>query len=88
MTVKRALVLAEGCDRVLVLAPVSDGKVAGQAAALSEGARVHVLEPDADSRAAIGTDVRDPATRLPAAKAGHAQGAAAASTVAALWQKP
>lgn len=31
---------------------------------------------------------RDPATRLPAATAGHAQGAATASTMAALWQKP
>ncbi|GAB2813468.1 patatin-like phospholipase family protein [Actinoallomurus bryophytorum] len=80
--------LAEGCDRVLILAPVSDGKVTGQAETLSAGARVHVIEPDAGSHAAIGTDVGDPATRLPAATAGHAQGAAAAATVAALWQKP
>jgi NTE family protein len=80
--------LAEGHDRVLILAPVSDGKVSGEAEALSDGARVHLIEPDAASRAAFGTDVGDPATRLPAATAGHAQGAATASAVAALWQKP
>jgi NTE family protein len=80
--------LAEGHDRVLILAPVSDGKVTRQAEALSESARVHVIEPDADSRAAIGTDVGDPATRLPAARTGHAQGAAVASAVADMWQKP
>jgi NTE family protein len=38
------------------------------------GSRVEVITPDADSRAAMGTNQMDPATRIPAARAGFAQG--------------
>jgi NTE family protein len=46
-----------------------------------QGARVVVITPDADSRAAMGTNQMDPATRIPAALAGHAQGKQEASRV-------
>ena len=39
-----------------------------------EGSRVEVITPDTDSRAAMGTNQTDPATRSPAARAGFAQG--------------
>jgi NTE family protein len=39
-----------------------------------QGSRVEVITPDADSRAAMGTNQMDPATRGPAARAGYAQG--------------
>ena len=76
--------LATGYDRVLILAPVSDRALRGQTAKLRKNARVHVIKLDADSVA--GTDLRDPATRVPAARTGHAQGVAEAATVADLRQ--
>jgi NTE family protein len=39
-----------------------------------QGSRVEMITPDADSRVAMGTDQMDPATRVPAALAGFAQG--------------
>ena len=39
-----------------------------------QGSYVEVITPDADSRAAMGTNQMDPATRIPAARAGFAQG--------------
>jgi NTE family protein len=39
-----------------------------------QGSRVEVITPDADSRAAMGTNQMDPATRIPSARAGFAQG--------------
>jgi NTE family protein len=46
-----------------------------QAEALREqGSRVEVITPDADSRTAMGTNQMDLATRIPAARAGFAQG--------------
>jgi len=39
-----------------------------------QGSRVEVITPDVDSRAAMGTNQMDPATRIPAARAGFAQG--------------
>jgi NTE family protein len=39
-----------------------------------QGSRVEVITPDDDSRAAMGTNQMDPATRIPAARAGFAQG--------------
>jgi NTE family protein len=41
-----------------------------------QGSRVEVITPDADSLAAMGTNQMDPATRIPAARAGFAQGKA------------
>ncbi len=40
----------------------------------TQGSRVEVITPDADSRAAMGTNQMDPGTRIPAARAGFAQG--------------
>ena len=40
----------------------------------AQGSRVEVITPDADSRVAMGTNQMDPATRVPAARAGFAQG--------------
>jgi NTE family protein len=39
-----------------------------------QGSRVEVITPDADSRAAMGTNLADLATRIPTARAGFAQG--------------
>jgi NTE family protein len=49
--------------------------LAGHVEALrKQGSHVEVITPDADSRAAMGTNQMDPATRIPAARAGFAQG--------------
>ena len=45
------------------------------------GSRVEVITPDADSQAAMGTNQMDPATRIPAARAGFAQGKREANRV-------
>jgi NTE family protein len=49
-----------------------------------QGSRVEVITPDADSRAAMSTNQMDPATRIPAARAGFAQGKREANRVAFL----
>ena len=46
-----------------------------------QGSRVEVITPDADSLAAMGTNQMDPATRIPAARAGFAQGKREATSV-------
>ncbi len=46
-----------------------------------QGSHVEVITPDADSRAAMGTNQMDPATRIPAARAGFAQGKQEATRV-------
>jgi NTE family protein len=46
-----------------------------------QGSHVEVITPDADSRAAMGTNNMDPANRIPSARAGFAQGKQAASRV-------
>jgi NTE family protein len=49
--------------------------LASQVEALrKQGSNVDVMTPDADSRAAMGTNQMDPSTRIPAARAGFAQG--------------
>jgi len=45
------------------------------------GSHVELITPDADSRAAMGTNQMDPATRIPAARAGFAQGKQEATRV-------
>ncbi|MFF7235116.1 patatin-like phospholipase family protein [Streptomyces collinus] len=73
---------ADGADRLVVLLPLGatdpfpterpvERVVAERRAA---GAEVWVIEPDEASRAAIGDNALDPATRRPAAEAGRAQG--------------
>ena len=49
-----------------------------------QGSRVEVITPDADSLAAMGTNQMDPATRIPAAQAGFAQGKQEANRLAFL----
>jgi NTE family protein len=59
--------------------------LASQVEALrKQGSRVEVITPDADSRAAMGTNQMDPATRIPAARAGFAQGKREATRVTSL----
>jgi NTE family protein len=83
--------LAAGCDRVVVLAPVTVGlgampSVARQAARLAaDGSRVTVASPDRAARRAIGRNVLDPARRAASARAGRAQAASAATAIAAVW---
>jgi NTE family protein len=56
--------------------------LASQVEALrKQGSHVEVITPDADSRAAMSTNQMDPATRIPAARAGFAQGKQEATRV-------
>src|ERR1700686_2578052 len=56
--------------------------LASQVEALrKQGSHVEVITPDADSRAAMGTNQMDPAPRIPAARAGFAQGKQEATRV-------
>jgi NTE family protein len=56
--------------------------LASQVEALrKQGSHVEVITPDTDSRAAMGTNQMDPATRIPAARAGFAQGKQEATRV-------
>ena len=56
--------------------------LASQVEALREqGSNVEVITPDAGSRAAMGANQMDPATRIPAARAGFAQGKQEAARV-------
>ncbi len=80
--------LADGYDRVVVLAPIPRGfgpvaSVDAQVTGMI--CRVAVVSPDADSRTAIGRNVLDPAARAPSAKAGRAQAAAVVERVAEVW---
>jgi NTE family protein len=75
--------LAAGFDRVLVLAPMPD---VGEPSWAALDGRVEVIEPDADSLAAFGTDPLAPEVRTPSARAGYAQGRTAVARVAALWE--
>jgi NTE family protein len=82
--------LATGCDRVVVLAPITyalrrSTRIASQLASLGAAVRSVVVSPDAQARKAIGGNVLDPAHRVASARAGHAQSAAVAESVAAVW---
>jgi NTE family protein len=62
-----------------------DSDLASQVETLrKQGSRVEVITPDTDSRAAMGTDQMDLATRIPAARAGFAQGRQEAARVTLL----
>ena len=83
--------LAAGYQRVLILAPMADPSLEEQAAGLAGGAeavQVQVLVPDEASVAAMGINPLDPAVRAPVARAGYAQGQAAAAGVAVFWRLP
>jgi NTE family protein len=80
--------LAQGYDRLVVLAPVPRGfgpiaSVDAQVTGMVS--RVAVISPDADSRKAIGRNVLDPAARAPSAVAGRAQAAQAAERITEVW---
>ena len=82
--------LAADCDRVVVLAPVTfalrrSTRISIQLASLGAGVRSVVVSPDAEARSAIGGKVLDPAHRAGSARAGHAQAAGVAQSVAAVW---
>ena len=74
--------LAAGAERVIVISPMgmdsplpSPTPLREVLAGLKEGgAKVTVVSPDEASAAAIGVNALDPATRVPAATAGRAQG--------------
>ncbi|MDP5182365.1 patatin-like phospholipase family protein [Blastococcus sp. BMG 814] len=81
--------LAQGYDRLVVLAPIPrgvgpmasvDAQVTGMVSA-----RVAVVAPDEAARAAIGRNVLDPAAREPAARAGRAQAASVLARVGEAW---
>jgi NTE family protein len=81
--------LADGHDRVVVLAPLPRG--AGPMASVDAQvtgmvARVAVVSPDAQSKAAIGRNVLDPAARAGSARAGRAQAARVVAEVTEAWQ--
>lgn len=82
--------LAAGCDRVVVIAPVTvafrrSGRIARQLASLGPQVRSVVISPDDAARAAIGRNVLSPVTRAASARAGHAQGKREARRVAGPW---
>lgn len=84
--------LATGCDRVVVLAPVTvalrrSGRIASQLATLGSTTQSVVLSPDPQAREAIGRNVLDPARRVVSAQAGRRQAASTAASVAALWNR-
>ncbi|MGA1838534.1 patatin-like phospholipase family protein [Herbiconiux sp. 11R-BC] len=87
--------LAVGSERVLVLSPLGGrtrlplgwgAELAVQVAELrAAGSTVEAILPDADSLAAFGDSMTNLATRVPAARAGHAQGRAAAAGLREFW---
>jgi NTE family protein len=80
--------LAQGYDRLVVLAPITRGfgPMAGVDAQVTGlVSRVAVVSPDAAGRAAIGRNVLDPAARAPSAKAGRSQAASVAERIAEVW---
>jgi NTE family protein len=82
--------LATGCDRVVVLAPITfvlrrSQALSSQLASLGPGVRSVVVSPDAQARKAIGSNALDPAQRAASARAGREQAATVAPAVAAVW---
>ena len=80
--------LAQGYDRLVVLAPIARGfgpmaSVDAQVSGMVS--RVAVVSPDEASRTAIGRNVLDPAARAPSAEAGRAPAATVAQRVAEVW---
>jgi len=80
--------LAQGYDRLVVLAPIPRGigpiaSVDAQVTGMVS--RVAVVSPDKDSKVAIGKNVLDPAARAPSARAGRAQAATVAQRISEVW---
>ena len=82
--------LAAGHDVVLILAPIEDllpvsDEVSTGMKKLEAESRIHSVRPDEASTAAFGSDLLDPATRGPSARAGRVQGQALAASVRSFW---
>jgi NTE family protein len=82
--------LAAGCDRVVVIAPVTvafrrTGGIARQLASLGPQVRSVVTSPDDGARAAIGRNVLSPVTRAASARAGRIQAAREAGRISGVW---
>jgi NTE family protein len=80
--------LAQGCERLVALAPIPRGigPVASVDAQVSGMvSRVAVVSPDKAGRTAIGRNVLDPAARAGSARAGRAQAPAVAERIAEVW---
>ncbi len=80
--------LAQGYDRLVVLAPIPRGigpMASVDAQVTGMVSRIVVISPDADSRRAIGRNVLDPAARAPSAEAGRAQAETVTGQVAGVW---
>ena len=82
--------LAKGCEQVVVIAPTVAAlrradRPAAQVAALGSGVRTVIVSPNAAARAAIGSNVLDPARRAPSAEAGRAQAVDEVARVRAVW---
>ena len=82
--------LAIGCDRVVVLAPISFAirratSIANQLVSLGANVRSVVVSPDAQARKAIGNTSLDPARRAASARAGRAQAPSVVDAVAKVW---
>jgi NTE family protein len=85
--------LAAGADRVVVIAPLTQGggamsRVANQVTALRATASVALITPDAQARAAFGRNLLDPARRAAAARAGRRQAVDVAEMARAAWTTP
>ncbi len=88
--------LAAGYGRVLVLSPLGGRTrtplewgmhLAAQADELrARGSRVETVLPDSNSRNAFGSNLMDPSTRPPAARAGCNQGRALAGQLTEFWR--
>jgi NTE family protein len=88
--------LAAGYGRVLVLSPLGGRTrtplewgmhLAAQADELRAcGSRVETILPDSNSRDAFGSNLMDPSTRPPAARAGYNQGRALAGQLTEFWR--
>jgi NTE family protein len=79
---RRSGTLPEGQFEGLRRPPEWGMDLEGQVKTLrQQGSRVEVITPDADSQAAMGTNQMDPATRIPSARAGFAQGKQEATRV-------
>ena len=88
--------LAAGYGRVLVLSPLGGRTrtplewgmhLAAQAHELrARGSRVETILPDSNSRNAFGSNLMDPSTRPPAARAGYSQGRALAGQLTEFWR--
>lgn len=82
--------LATGCDRVVVIAPVTfalrrSNRIANQLSRLGTRVRSLVVSPDVEARRATGRNVLDPAQRAASARTGRRQAGSVISAGRAVW---